>query len=104
AAVAQQVNVYTIGLGNQLDYTELQRVADETGGAFAEANDAAALAGVFDRVGLGASVGWIEVDAALHLSLNPPTAGNYRLSGTIVTTLGGQSINTPFSFTVVVTQ
>jgi hypothetical protein len=97
AAKARSTPVYTVGLGDSLDFSELQRVASETGGAFAEASDANALAQAFGQIGTGVTVGYIIVEGAVTYPAQAP--GNYTVAGELVTTVGGKSVVTAFNFT-----
>jgi Ca-activated chloride channel homolog len=99
-AQAQSVPIFTIGLGTSIDFTQLQRLAQQTGGTFAEANDAAALTAVFSNIGVGVSQGRVIVIGEGQFSQALSPSNDYIISGTLVTTIGGNSVSTPFSFRV----
>jgi Ca-activated chloride channel homolog len=98
AAKAQQVPIFTIGLGNTVNFRELPNLAQQTGGTFAAANDATALDVVFQNIGLGISQGRVIVTGTGNFATALPASGEYIVSGVLTTTLGGSSVDTPFSF------
>jgi hypothetical protein len=97
-AQAQQVPVYPIGLGKSVQLDELRRLAQETGGTFAEASDAAAMQAAFQGIGAGVTVGKVTVHATCTYAQADP--GRYTVRGELVTTSGSGAVATPFSFTV----
>ena len=99
AAQEREVPVYAIGLGADLDFSELARLGEETGGGFLEAPDADALAEAFAGVATGATVGQVNLSAQVTFDVEVP-AGRYRLVGTLTSLDGtGETIATPFSIT-----
>ncbi len=98
AANSQDVTVFTVGLGDNLDFAELRDVAASTNGAFAEASDATALEAAFTGIGAAATAGFIEVEGTATYPTQP--SGRYTLSGELVTTVTGSApVVTPFSMT-----
>jgi Ca-activated chloride channel homolog len=98
AAKAQQVPIFTIGLGNTLNFRELPNLAQQTGGTFAAANDADGLNLVFQNIGLSISQGRVIVTGTGLFASALPATGEYVVSGVLTTTIGGSSVDTPFSF------
>jgi len=99
-AVSQDAPIYTIGLGESLDFADLADTAQRTGGSFAEASDQQALATVFDGIAAGVKFGKVTVSANCTYAQADP--GQYTVSGDLITTSGGTSLTTSFSFTVTV--
>jgi hypothetical protein len=97
-AQTQQAPVYPIGLGESVEFDELRRLAQETGGTFAEASDAAAMQAAFRGIGAGVTVGKVTVHATCTYAQAEP--GRYTVRGELVTTSGAGAVATPFSFTV----
>lgn len=97
-ATAQDVPVYPIGLGQNLDFTQLRDAANQTGGSFAEAGDSSALAAVFQGIGTGITVGKVTVFGQGTYTNIP--LGRYSVQGDLVTS----GFVTPFQFTVDVTE
>lgn len=99
-AAAMGATIFTLGLGQGLDFRELQRVAATTGGTFAEAREAELLAGAFDGLGRAIREGRTVVTGRGYLE--PPLfeAGTYVLSGDLITTTEARTLSTPFSFTL----
>ena len=102
-ASASSIPIFTIGLGNGVDFSELQTLAVQTGGEFATASQASDLQKVFDSVGLGIVEGRVQVTGVGTFPVMLPSTGNYRVVGELVTNLSGYSIPTPFAMTVTVT-
>jgi len=101
-AQAQMTPVYTVGLGSSIAYEELSSLAQDTGGAFAEATDASALAWAFEGIGAGVKNGKVTVFAHCSYSdaIQTPSPGTYILQGTLQTTTDILCLYTDFSFTV----
>jgi hypothetical protein len=99
-AQQQTTSIFTIGLGRGIGFPPLQDIARETGGTFAEVVDANVLANIFQAIGVGIVEGRVMVIGAGRF--DPPLAhpGAYIVSGALVTTVDGQSVDTPFSFPV----
>ena len=89
-----------VGLGDDFDLTQLQALADQTGGIFAAVNDAEGLEELFVSIGLAISSGRIVVHASCMFLPALPRAGKYRIFGEVHTHLSGLTISTPFSFPV----
>lgn len=98
-ATENVIPVFAVGLGQNLDFSELQQVADATGGTFAEASMAEDLVVVFDAVGTGVTAGWIKVHGE-GVFLQPiEEPGDYRITGSLITNVGAKTFVTPFKFT-----
>ena len=97
-----RINVYTVGLGNNLNYKELQDLASRTGGAFAHVQNANDLQNVFNAIGRSIQQGGTRVTGQVKLNQGISKVGTYILSGTVVTTVRGQTFETPFSVRVYV--
>jgi hypothetical protein len=98
-AQANGVPVFPIGLGSALDFSDLHDLASSTGGTFAHAADALALAGLFEALGLATTAGRVVVhgNGTFEATL---VAGRYDISGVLRTAIGGSTADTPFSFSV----
>ncbi len=103
-ATLQSTPIFPISLGTNIDFSELQNLAGQTNGTFGEANKAEDLQKVFEAIGVGLTQGRIKVVGEGRFNPALTSAGEYIFSGELVTTLGGQSVPTPFSFRVNVTQ
>ena len=99
-AKAQSTPIFPIGLGTSPDFTELQDLARETGGTFGEANKPEDLQKVFDAIGVGLIQGRIKITGEGNFNPSLTSTGNHIVSGELVTTIGGQSVPTPFNFRV----
>jgi Ca-activated chloride channel homolog len=99
-AQSQTVPIFTIGLGTNIDFTKLQNLAQQTGGTFAEARDANALNTVFGNIGVGISQGRVIVTGKGQFAQTLASSGDYIVSGVLQTTIGGNTVSTPFSFRV----
>lgn len=99
-ANSQGMPVFVIGLGESVDFTELQDIARDTGGTFAEARDARALGLVYKNIRFGITEGPVVVTGEGRFSPRLTNPGKYVVSGVLVTTIGGVSTDTPFSFTI----
>jgi hypothetical protein len=99
-AQRQSIPIFTVGLGRGVGFPPLQNIARDTGGTFVEAVDADALVRLFQAIGVGIVAGRVVVSG--EGLFDPPltNTGAYIVSGTLITTLSGQSFNTPFSFPV----
>ena len=96
-ALNYQIPIYAIGLGDTsyIDFTELQRVASQTGGVYANASDANALTQIFNSMGLGLSQGYNRI--AAKISPVPPSGSG--IWGRVRATSGGKTAETGWSFT-----
>ena len=98
-AQTQQTPVFAVGLGANIDFTELRNVGQDTGGAFAEAGNAQDLAQVFGRIATGITVGRVTVFGSGQF--NSLDYGRYEVKGTLVTRYPeAPDVETPFSFSV----
>jgi len=82
-----KIPIFAVGLGDTsyVDFTELQRMANETGGAYANASDANGLNFIFNSMGFGISQGYTKVTA----SISPIPPSGSRIYGKIRVTSGG---------------
>jgi hypothetical protein len=101
-ALAQQltVPVFPVGLGQNLDFTDLQSLARDTRGIFVEAATAEDLTPILEALGRGITEGRVVVTG--EGVFNPPLqqAGTYQVSGILETMLDGGTADTRFMFTV----
>ena len=104
AAQAKHIPIYAIGLGKQLDFTDLSRVTEQTGGSFIESPNAVDLERAFAGVSSGIRSGSVTVTGEGMYTL-PAGPLRYRVSGNLVTTDSAKTrALTPFSFTVDIAQ
>jgi Mg-chelatase subunit ChlD len=100
-ARAQDVPIYTVGLGTNLDFSDLRRLSQETGGGFAQASDAEALATTFGGISAGITRGRVIVFGDATYSAGMASFGPHSVSGTLVTDdPRGGTFRTPFDFVV----
>ena len=93
----QDVPIYTIGLGGDVNFSRLRDLAQQTDGTFAEASDSAALQTAFEAIGSGVRFGKVTVfGRCTYDYINP---GRYLVRGELVTQSGTTTIKTPFAFT-----
>ncbi|MFO0838131.1 MAG: VWA domain-containing protein [Phycisphaerae bacterium] len=95
-ANSQGVRIFTVGMGDNLDFRQLRDAAVQTGGMFTEAADAIALVDAFAGVGAGANDGFIKVQAKMHF---PAIFGQCRVHGEMVIDVGSSTAIVPFAFT-----
>lgn len=100
AAASAGITIFTVGLGASVDAAVLTQLASATGGSYAQASDAFGLSRLFDGIGAAVSQGRVVVHGQGTFGPSLTSAGAYRVSGGLVTTLGRSSVTTPFSFTV----
>lgn len=101
-ANAQGAPLFTIGLGSAANHAQLQDFADLTGGVYAEAVDADGLEELFDAIGFGIIQGRVIVSAEGVFQPRLDATGDYVVQGVLETTIGGSTVDTPFSFAVTV--
>lgn len=103
-AVAQSqglgIPIFTVGLGDSLDFTQLQALAAQTGGTFSSASDSSTLQNLFESVGVAVSAGRIIVHASGAFIPVLQDTGEYVLHGELKTKISGLTIPTPFEFVV----
>ena len=100
-AISQNAQIFTIGLGSSLDFTDLRTAASQTGGTFAEASDSTALAAAFAGIGAGATTGFVTVSGTVTFT-STISSGTYTITGNVVTTSGGATVSAPFTITVTI--
>ena len=96
-AQSAQVQIFAIGLGAAQDFPNLRSMASETNGTFVEAKDAEQLSRLFDDLAVSVTKGRVMVRA--RGSFDPPGADVAQgiLTGTLISTSGGNSVETRFS-------
>lgn len=94
------VPIFAVGLGYEVDFTQLQALASQTGGTFAAANDALGLQNLFESIGVAVSAGRLIVHASGGFAPAIQTVGPYIISGELRTKISGLTIPTPFDFRV----
>jgi hypothetical protein len=99
-AQAAGIPIYAVGLGSNIDFSELQALATQTSGSFASVVQADALQQLFANIGITLSAGHISVQASGFFLPPLTNAGLYTISGALTTRYQGASMDTPFSFTV----
>ncbi len=96
-ALSQGSRILAVGLGTDPDFSELMRVASETGGTFTPSSDAAGLKAAFAGLGTGASTGYINVEA--DATYPRVSAGRYVVAGDLVVRVGSKAVTEPFELT-----
>lgn len=99
-ANSRETAVYIVGLGEDLDYSELQDVAAMTGGAFTEAGvpvNGAELQDFFDALFDALKQGKLTLSATLDYP--PVPHGIYTLQGNLHLSSGYQTVVVPFETT-----
>jgi hypothetical protein len=94
------IPIFTIALGDDLDFEDLIYFSDFTGGIFAEASEAGALEELFEGIANTIFEGRVIINADLFFDRDLPEAGQYLIEGTLVTDIGGNRIEIPVSFPV----
>ncbi len=97
-ANAVPIAIFTISLGKDVAFKELQDLASKTNGSYIEAEKANDLVDRFEAQGVAATQGRVTVFGTGKFD-KPLAIGVYELAGNLVTTLGKTSAKTPFSFT-----
>jgi len=97
---ANQVDIpiFAIGLGNDPALTNIQDLANLTGGIYEHADDGHGLQRIFEAVGVGILDGRLEVNAHGVFDPRLTNTGRYRVTGVLTTTIGSGSVDTPFNF------
>jgi len=103
-AKAGKTSVFSIGLGHQLDFSLLTTLAVETGGAFAQAQDADALADLFAAQGVATAKGRVIVYGEGKFDAPMLYKKDYKVSGILLADINGSELVSPFSFLVRVGQ
>ncbi|MEE8623939.1 MAG: vWA domain-containing protein [Acidiferrobacterales bacterium] len=97
-AKASNTPIFSIGLGEKINFSDLERLAKETSGSFAQVDRAEELTSFFEALAISASRGRVVVTARGLLDAPLAEKRNYVLSGYLITTVGGKSTPTPFRF------
>ncbi len=95
-ALSYHIPIYAVGLGDTayIDFSELRRVANVTGGVFELALDANALEKIFNSMGFGISQGYSKVVA----KITPiPPSGSWIYGKTEITS-GGNTLRKVWQF------
>ena len=85
-ANSQNVAIYPIGLGQNIDFSQLGDLAQQTGGGFAEATDSSVLATTFSGIGAGVTVGKVTVFG--QATYDTAAAGLVTVHGSAGSSLG----------------
>lgn len=99
-AVDHGIPVFPIGLGANIDFAELQTLADATGGTFATALNAAELDRLFRSLGVAVTKGRTIITASVTFTTPIGGPGVYTVAGDLETRMGQQRRVSPFSFQV----
>lgn len=98
-AKSKGVRVYMVGLGdpNSLSFTEMQRVARETGGTFAAVRNAQDLSQLFDGI-FNATRASFCIQVTFRINGNPPAPGT-NIQGTLSFLVNNAPFSTDFDVT-----
>ena len=97
-ASSSAVPVFVVGLGDGINFSELQALALGAGGTFASVRDSTGLDTLFENMGIAVISGRIVVHASCTFTPALPEAGKYSISGELMTTISGLTVPTPFIF------
>ena len=95
AASESGVKFFTVGLGageKQLDLTELQKLAEDTGGTFANVADASGLEALFEKI-----FNAIRASGVITLDISPVPPAGSLVTGTIQFEVNGETFNLPYA-------
>ena len=95
AASESGVKFFTVGLGageKQLDLTELQKLAEDTGGTFANVADASGLEALFEKI-----FNAIRASGVITLDISPVPPAGSLVTGKIQFEVTGQTFNLPYA-------
>lgn len=95
AAQEEDVKFFTIGLGagpKQIDLTELQTLAEATGGTFANVASADELDTLFERV-----FNAIRASGTITLNISPAPPAGSLVTGTVEFTVNGRTFKLPYA-------
>ena len=95
AAQESGVKFFTIGLGAgaaQIDLTELQRLAEATGGTFANVDSADELDSLFEKV-----FNAIRASGVITIGISPTPPAGSLVTGTVEFTVNGRTFNLPYA-------
>ncbi len=87
AANSAGVKVFTVGLGSYVDDADLISIASQTGGTFAQVQDAADLAGLFDGV-----FNATQASGCIRVAFSPVPASGTTLKGSITFKINGEPV------------
>ncbi|HRX87120.1 MAG TPA: VWA domain-containing protein [Phycisphaerae bacterium] len=99
-AVMAEIPIFPIGLGADIDFTQLQELAKATGGTFASALNPIELQALFEALGTAVTRGRTVVTAAVMFDQPLVGPGMYTVSGTLDTSIGLVTRSAPFSFQI----
>ena len=95
AAKGSGVKFFTVGLGagrKQLDLTELQTLAEATGGTFANVADADGLEALFEKI-----FNAIRASGVITLNISPVPPAGSLVTGTVQFTVNDKTFNLPYA-------
>jgi len=98
------VMLYTIGLGSNLDFSNLGNLSSKTNGAFANASNSSELDLVYNNIGIATFKGKVNVSGEGEFIPPLLNGGNFSVSGELLTTIERKTIETSFNFTIQVEQ
>ena len=90
--------VFTVGLGEGVNVTDLTNIAQATGGSYLQANQADQLIQILSNQSVAASKGYVVVNGRGEM-LDALEWGVYKIRGKLITRLGGNTVPTIFEFT-----
>lgn len=103
-AKAGNTHVFSIGLGQLLDFSLLTTLAVTTGGAFAQADDADGLSELFAAQEVATAKGRVILYGEAKFDNPMLWKKHYKIGGFLLADINGSEMVTPFSFVVRVGQ
>lgn len=91
AVLESDVQVFTIGLGEEIDTAELQELAAETGGTFANVGSADELEELFNK-----AFNAIRASGTVTINISPVPPPGSVVQGTLTFTVNGEEFTVPY--------
>ncbi|KPA19568.1 von Willebrand factor, type A domain protein, partial [Candidatus Magnetomorum sp. HK-1] len=98
------IMLYTIGLGSNLDFSILGNISSETNGAFANASNSTELEKVYNNIGIATFKGKVSVSGEGEFIPPLLNDGNFSVRGELLTTIERKTIKSNFTFNIQVEQ
>lgn len=102
AAISTHIPIFPIGLGDQVDFAELQSLAGQTGGTFASARDPESLEALFHALGTAVTAGRVIVTTQLTFLTPITEEGLYTVTGSVETTIDERTSTSEFYFQILI--
>lgn len=96
AAKTSGTQIVAVGLGRGVDFSDLELMAEETGGSFLRIGQAQQLGHFFDAVSTSIAQGRVVVVGEVSFEPRLTPGKNYVVSGDLLTEIGGVVETTPF--------